>query len=257
MNLPFKWIGMLLLLYLGTQAAHGQDLPRDPDQAFLQLKRQIEAHYFSYDEAVILDLLDQSQILIQRHPQAWQPYYYAGMIQLQLGNIVRALDRDRACQYYLKALEHIQRVHAISPSPESTIVLSSAYGKLASLKTLKMFYYGSKTKSYMIEAFELNKNSPKVFLMAGIHIMWTPAIFGGSKKRSREFLEKALQLDQNWTESNRFVVRWATPPEIFAHLAQLEILCDAPDKAKHYVAKALDHIPNYGFVTRDVLPQLN
>jgi len=154
-------------------------------------------------------------------------------------------------------LRHIHAAHALFPNAENTLVLADVYGKLASLKTIKVLYYGSRSKSFLKQAFNLSPRSPKNHLIAGIEIMWTPVIFGGSKKRAREFLDKALVLEKTWQETDPLVVQWATRPEIFAHLAQLEILCDTPDQARRYIDQALHLVPDYGFVHRDILPQLS
>ena len=238
-------------------SVYAQESPPVADHDFFKLKTQIEAHYFSYDEDVVRSLLNQALAHIQKYPVAWYPHYYAGLIKMQLGNIVRAHDREVAYQHYRDALKHMQVAHKRSPNAENAIVLANVYGKLASLRTFKMLYYGSKSRSFMIDAFQESARNPKNYLLAGIEIMWTPAIFGGSKKRAREFLNKALTLEPTWYETDRLIVRWATPPEIFAHLAQLEILCEAPIQAQLYATKALRHIPDYGFVMRDVIPQLN
>ena len=87
--------------------------------------------------------------------------------------------------------------------------------------------------------------------------MWTPTVFGGSNDTARKFLEKALALGSDWSENDPLVVRWATSPEILAHLAQLEIFCGAPERARDHLKAVLAQEPRYGFVMRDILPQLS
>lgn len=251
-----KVICIILLCQLIGLPVCAQELSNIEQDEFYRLKIQIEAHFFSYDKNVARSLVDQAQAQIEKYPDAWYPHYYAGLINIKLGNIIRAHSREAAYDYYREALRHLQLAHERSPGAETTIVLADAYGKLASLKTLKMFYYGSKSKSYLMDAFDLSRQSPKNYLLAGIEIMWTPRIFGGSKKRAREFFNQALALEPQWRETDRLIVRWASPPEIFAHLAQLEILSNAPVQAQHYINKALAQIPHYDFVFRDIIPQL-
>lgn len=222
------------------------------------LKTRIEAAYFSHDEASVHQLLVQSRDLIDQHPRAWYPHYYAGLINIQLGNIERHDNKNMAYQHYTDALAHMLVVQERWPSAESTIVLADVYGKLASLKTFKMLYYGNLSKNRLMDAFRMgDERSPKPYLIAGIESMWTPVIFGGGTKRARQFLEKALAATLDWQEQDQLIVRWATRAEILAHLAQLEILCKRPSEAKHYATQALSLVPDYGFVLRDVLPQIN
>ena len=118
-----------------------------------ELKTQIEANYFSHDEASVRCLLARSRDLIDRHPAAWHPHYYAGLICIQLGNIARHDDKAMAYRHFTDALAHMIVAHERSPTAECAIVLADVYGKLASLKTFKMLYYGSRSKSYLIDAF--------------------------------------------------------------------------------------------------------
>jgi tetratricopeptide (TPR) repeat protein len=228
----------------------------EPEDAFLNLKTRIEAHYFSHAERAVQALRQQAETLSGRYPEAWYPRHYAALVYIQLGNIARAGNRQLAYRYYQRAREHAHAAHERAPNAENTLVLADVYGKLASLKTFKMLYYGSRSKTYLKAAFNLNPRSPKNHLIAGIEIMWTPGFFGGSKKRARAFLDKALVLASSWRETDPLIVRWATRPEIFAHLAQLEILCDDPVRARGYVSRALELRPDYDFVHRDIIPQL-
>ena len=250
-------ICIFLFCHIIGISEYTQASPPVADHVFFKLKTQIETYQFSYNEDVVRSLLNQALDQIGKYPNRWYPRYYSGLINIQLGNIFRADDRKLAYRYYKEALKHVQIAHKQSPNSENTIVLANVYGKLASLKTFKMLYYGSKSKSYLMDAFQMNERNPKSYLLAGIEIMWTPMIFGGSKKRAREFLNNALVLESTWQETDRFIVRWATPAEIFAHLAQLEILCETLTQARHYAAKALHLIPDYGFVRRDVIPQID
>ena len=221
------------------------------------MKAQIEALYFSYDAQAKQTLLMEAAALVEHHPDAWHPDYYTALIHIQLGNIARADDHKTAYRYYREALRHIHAAHVRSPNAENTLVLADVYGKLASLKTIKVLYYGSRSKTFLKRAFRLSPHSPKNHLIAGIEIMWTPMIFGGSKKQAREFLNKALVLENTWQEKDPLTVQWATRPEIFAHLAQLELLCDAPEQGRQYIEQALHLVPDFGFVHRDILPQLD
>ena len=253
MRIPvwFVLFGCVTVMSVRTQAPQPA-----VEGAFMALKTKIGAHYFSHDTAAVRPLLSQALAQIDTYPDAMHPRYYAGLINIQLGNIVRASNRETAFSYYQDAVKHLRAAHELAPNAETAIALADAYGKLASLKTLKVIYYGSRSKVYLKAAFRYNPRNPRCHLIAGIETMWTPAIFGGSKTRARKFLSDALALAREWQESDPLVVPWATVPEILAHLAQLEILCGAPDRARAYVDQALRHVPDYAFVYRDIMPQL-
>ena len=246
----------VLFGHLAIMTALGQTPVTAANEAFITLKTRIEANYFAYDGGVARTLYNDALRQIEKQPDAMYPCYYAGLVSIQLGNIARASDRKGAYRHYLNAVQHLRVAFERVPNAENTIVLANAYGKLASLQTFKMFFYGSRSKSYLEDAFKLTMHSPKNYLIAGIEIMWTPRIFGGSKKKARKFLNKALVLEQQYQESDPYIVRWATSPEIMAYLAQLAVLEGKPEQGLQWAHRALQLVPDYGFVLQDVMPQL-
>src|SRR3990172_6627561 len=95
-----------------------------------------------------------------------------------------------------------------------------------------------------------------VYLIAATHLMHTPESFGGDKKWAEELLNKALKMIYKQINKDDNSVEWASEKEIYAYLAQLEILRENKDKAKLYIDKALALCPDYGFVLYDLIPQL-
>ena len=230
-----------------------------PHQLFVtlcDLKADIEANYFSYDQDTHLALLQTANQLAKDYPSSWYPMYYSAIEYLLLGNIIRAYDKEAALTYYTDALHRFETILRRHPSDEIQTLISFTYGKLASLQTYKMIYYGLKSKSHMIEAFEKYPENPKRYLVAAIHLMYAPKLFGGSKGRSKKFLDQALALNKKWLQPDYLLVRWATDTEIKAHLAQLEILTDNHVKAFSVVLEVLRTEPDYGFIKRDIIPQL-
>jgi tetratricopeptide (TPR) repeat protein len=257
-------VGLLLLILLAgrsaaastsTGAASERSIPQAA--AFLQLKRAIEQHYYSYDPEWIEPYLARARVLAEMAPAQWYPHYYAGILYIQRGNIIRADDREGAYRAYRQAREHLEAAHRLSPSAETLLWMSAVYGKLASMRTLRMIFYGARSKAFMEEAYALAQDNPKFYMLAGVHMMHTPKLFGGGQARARTFLQRALDLTPNWRETDALVVRWALRPEIWAHLAQAAVFAGDASEARRYFEKALRAQPGFGFVIRDVGPQLD
>lgn len=235
-------------------AAEGGSIPQYT--AFLQLKQAIEDQYYSYDRDGLQPLVLRARALIDQAPAVWYPHYYAGVLSILWGNITRAGDRDDAYRSYRQAQAFLAKAHAMAPSAETLLWMSAVYGKLASMRTLKMFYYGARSKAFMEEAHALSRGNPKFFMLAGAHMMHTPKLFGGGIERARDFLQRALGYADGWRDTDPLVVRWARPPEIWAHLAQAAVFAGQAPEARRYLGRALDVQPDYGFVIRDIRPQL-
>lgn len=86
--------------------------------------------------------------------------------------------------------------------------------------------------------------------------MHTPESFGGDKKWAERLLKSALKLNYKKQKVDDFLIDWATEGEIYAYLAQLEVLREDFPKAKLYIEKALKLVPEYGFVLYDLIPQM-
>jgi tetratricopeptide (TPR) repeat protein len=240
-----------------TSAGAAQERSIPQAAVFLQLKLAIEQHYYSYDPEWIGPYLSRALALIEAGREHRYAHYYAGILYILRGNIIRADDREAAYQAYRQARQHLEAAHQLSSSAENMLWMSAVYGKLASMRTLKMIYYGARSKALMEEAHALARNNPKFYMLAGAHMMHTPKLFGGGHVRARAFLLRALDLARDWQETDALVVRWALRPEIWAHLAQAAVFAGEASEARHYLEKALRAQPDFGYVIRDIRPQLD
>ncbi len=226
------------------------------DTEIRKLREKINEQYFSFDTNEWKQLLKTATILKKSNPSDWRISYYSGVICHQLGKILYLPDADQAYDYFDKSIDYLLEAKKKNYTAEIAALLSSAYGKKSSLSPLKAIYFGLKAKDYIYEANELERTNPKVLLIAAIHLMHTPESFGGDKKWAEELLNRALKLNYRQKKVDDVMVNWATEPEIYAYLGQLEILKENFPKAKLYIDKALKLIPDYGFILYDLIPQM-
>ena len=92
-------------------------------------------------------------------------------------------------------------------------------------------------------------------LVAATHLMHTPEAFGGDKDKAEKLLKKGIKLNQKQATKDSLTITWASDAELYAYLAQLEILRENKEKALEYMKKALKLCPEYGFVKNDLMPQ--
>lgn len=226
------------------------------DNEIKKLKDRINEKYFSFDTNEWKTLLKTAINLKKSNPIDWRINYYSGLICHQLGKIMYVPNSEQAYDYFDKSIDYLLEAKKVNYTAEIAALLSSAYGKKSSLSTLKAIYFGLKAKDYIYEANSLEKSNPKVLLIAAIHLMHTPESFGGDKKWAEELLNRALKLNYKHRKLDEDAVIWATEPEIYAYLAQLEILKGNEQKARLYIDKALKLFPDYGFILNDLIPQM-
>ncbi len=226
------------------------------DNDLLFLKQKIEKNYYLADEGVyegILIKLDSLNLLYQNE---WRIEYYCGFVQIQIGKINRETKSNKAVINFKRSLNHLNKADSLKPDAEIKILLSSVYGKLASVYFLKAWYYGSLSEKYLDKALESSKmkEDPKLNLVAATHLMFTPQIFGGDKDQAEKLLMAGLNFGLK--SENFWLIKWAEKAEFYAYLSQLEIEQDNYNKALFYIKSALKIQPAYSFILNELIPEI-
>ncbi|OGU16065.1 MAG: hypothetical protein A2X61_13200 [Ignavibacteria bacterium GWB2_35_12] len=219
------------------------------------LKNEIDDNYYTFDIQKLKRILNKSYNITKSSGGDWHPHYYSGLLHYLLGKIYYQIDRDIAYNHFDKSLDYLFKANDKFQSAEVMSLISAAYGKKSALSPVASIYYGIKAKKYIEDAYELEKDNPKLLLVAATHLMHTPESFGGSKTKARTLLLKCLELNKNKVEKDEYLINWAEDAEICAYLGQLEVLNENKDKAWTYIQKALKFEPEYGFVLKDLIPQ--
>ncbi|MBI5325358.1 MAG: hypothetical protein HZB41_08840 [Ignavibacteriae bacterium] len=248
----FNIILFLFICSVLNYSALGQDLYLTRLKA---LKNEIDANYYSFDILKLKKILNKTYNITKISGGDWHPLYYSGLMHYLLGKIYYQIDRDIAYNQFDKSLDYFLNANDKHQSAELLSLISAAYGKKSALSPVTAIYYGIKAKKYILDAYELEKDNPKLLLIAATHLMHTPESFGGSKTKARSLLLKSLEINKTKNEKDEYVLNWADDAEIYAYLGQLEVLNENKDKAWIYIQKAIKLIPDYGFVLKDLFPQ--
>lgn len=227
------------------------------ENEFGELKKKVDKLYYSFDSKKLINTLNQIQMIKRKYSNKWQYDYYSAVLCIQIGKILYLPKPDEAYDYFDRSLDYLNKIKKVHTDEEILALISAVYGKMSSLSTIKAIYFGLKAKNLIYEAAKIDSNNSKVLLIASIHLMHTPESFGGDKEWAEELLKRALKLlyKENRKE-NPNSIEWGKDAEIYAYLAQLEILKKNKIKAELYIDKALKLIPDYGFVLKDLIPQL-
>jgi hypothetical protein len=219
------------------------------------LKKEIEANYYSFDIRSQKQILNKTYNITRISDGDWHPLYYSGLIHYLLGKIYYQIDRDIAYNQFDKSLDFFFKAVDKYQSAELLSLISAAYGKKSALSPVTAIFYGIKSKKYIEDAYELEKDNPKLLLVAATHLMHTPESFGGSKTKAKNLLVNCLKLNKNRIEKDEYLIDWALDAEIYAYLGQLEVLNGNKEKSWMYIQKALKIVPDYGFILKDLIPQ--
>ena len=217
------------------------------------IKSKIESNYYSFNLnkhfAIIKNIkeLENSEL----------KYYFLSLEYHTLGKIIYNQDQDRALNYFENSIKSIEKAISMNKNKNQSIlaeyyaILSSALGKKSSLSTFSSLYWGLESKKAFDKAFTLDSNNRKVRLIGSIHLMHVPEVLGGDKKKARVTLTKILNQENNDSPNT---INWADKAEIFAYLAQIDILEGKSPNAN--IDSALKYQPNYDFVLIDLKNQM-
>lgn len=216
------------------------------------VKNEVDSIYYRWDEHRHLKLIGKIDSMKIHEEGSTILNYYSGILSYSLAKIIYNSKPDSSLILFKKAAHDLEICDELYNDAEIKSLLAAVYGKITSLSTFSIIYWGLKAKRRIEEAHELDSNSAKVNLIAAELLMQTPERFGGSKKKSKRLLLKAYKFAN---PSNDKQVSWALKKEIIAYLAQLSILENDIHSSKRYIDSALNVDPSYGFVKNDLRKQ--
>ncbi|MFB6457518.1 hypothetical protein ACE38W_19765 [Chitinophaga sp. Hz27] len=143
------------------------------------------------------DVLQQKANVFERIANAeksqWQPYYYAAYC-----NIMSALmqqDKSKVDAMADQAENDLTLAEQLSPKNSEISCIKSliATARLTVNPMERAAKYGPMAAQLLEEGKAFNPENPRVYLLQGQSLIYTPEQFGGSKEGGKKLLELALQ----------------------------------------------------------------
>ena len=121
----------------------------------------------------------------------WYANYYAALAYVETAYVSpkKQIDAlcDRAEEFLIKA-EKIQ-----NNNPENLVLraylLSARINVSPMVRGAKL---GVESKELLTKALEIDPSNPRALYVRGMGIYYTPAVFGGGKKKAKPYIEKAV-----------------------------------------------------------------
>lgn len=123
----------------------------------------------------------------------WQPYYYAAYCQVMEALFTK--DRDKVDGWADKASVNVDKAEAFAPNNSELICLKSliATSRISVDPMTRGAQYGPESATLLVKAKELNPENPRVYMLQGQGLYFTPEQFGGDKQKAKQLFEVALQ----------------------------------------------------------------
>lgn len=137
----------------------------------------------------------------------WLPSYYAAYCNLYAGYMTA--DKELKDQYWDKALLEIDKADALSANNSEIYALKGAlqFMKMSVDPRTRMYLMGESAAS-LEKAAVLNPENPRIDLIKGQDIFYTPEAFGGGKAKAKSILESAVAKFAIFKPSNTINPNW-------------------------------------------------
>ena len=182
--------------------------------------------------------------------------YYLALCEYRLATLFAA-SPDEQTQSINRTIEYLKEAIELEDNfSDAYALLASAYGQKLSLKPHLGMALGPETKRVLEKSKRLEGNNPRVVLIDGMSDYYTPAMFGGDKKRAISKMEQALELFAKEEIRDSFQPSWGYD-EACAHLGIMRREDGDIEGAREAFVKALEVNPNNGWVEKHLLPGLD
>ncbi|MBL7992692.1 MAG: hypothetical protein JNN25_14735 [Candidatus Kapabacteria bacterium] len=248
---------LVFVLLAGTFSfAHNTQSAQSNDP-LVKTKEAVQSAALVSDAAALKAARDLALSTVSTSPRKAVALYYVGYANYSLS--VLPTEKANSEQHADAGIAAMEEAIKLDPTfADAHALLASLYGRKASGGMAAGMKYGGKSSSAMQRAITLAPNNPRILMLQGISLYFTPAMWGGSKEKALANLQKACELAEGGacTSTDAVLPDWGHA-EVFAWKGVMFSDSDDMDNAKAAYDRALQLAPNYSWVKFVLLPKLS
>lgn len=175
-------------------------------------------------------------------------YYYLSLTDYRLSNYYFVgKEKDKAQKSLEEGLNYLEKALKKDPSKgEFHALYASFLGIKINLKPEEAMFLGMEIERYFALALDKSPENPRVNLLRGVSLFYTPEMFGGGAKNALKFLEKAVSLFEKEKIENPLLPSWGKD-EAYTFLGITYGKLGETEKAILALKKAIEINPNFGY----------
>jgi hypothetical protein len=138
----------------------------------------------------------------------WLPYYYAGYCNVMTAFMEK--DQSKVDAIADKAEAAINKADELNPKNDEVFCVKSliASSRISVDPQTRGQKYGMEATSFQEQAAQINKENPRVYMLQGQSLFYTPEQFGGSKSGAKAKFEIALQKFGSYKPASPIAPHW-------------------------------------------------
>ena len=147
----------------------------------------------TFEPAALLAKANTFERIADAEKSQWLPYYYAAYCQVML--VFVNPDKSKIDELADKAALNLDKADALNPKNSEIACVRSlvASARLMVDPQTRGMKYGMEAGQQIELAKTYNPENPRVYMLLGQSLLFTPEQFGGSKTKAKANLEVALQ----------------------------------------------------------------
>ncbi|MBW8686581.1 hypothetical protein [Chitinophaga rhizophila] len=138
----------------------------------------------------------------------WLPFYYASYCYVMSSFMQK--DNDKVDDLADKAAVNIEQAEAISPENDEINCIKSliATARIRVDPMNRGMKYGMESADLLVKANKINQENPRVYMLQGQSLFYTPEQFGGSKTEAKKKFEVAMQKFSSFKPASKIAPHW-------------------------------------------------
>lgn len=162
----------------------------------------------TYSAGGMQQLANTFERIAEAEKTQWLPYYYAAYCRVN--EAYMAKDKGKVDGLADKALLNIEKALALKGKNSEISCIQSmiSSARIAVDPMTRGPKYGPESGAFLEEAKQLDPENPRVYMLQGQSLLYTPEAFGGSKTKAKETLELSLQKYAAFKPENAIAPNW-------------------------------------------------
>jgi tetratricopeptide (TPR) repeat protein len=263
-NRILKWstFSLFILLYsmssLPAQKGTNNPSVQDPEQMLIQKIKEAKSILQEGVNTWNMESLKNARDLFlnllvkEKEENVYLPYYVA-LCDYRLATYCFTSAKMKDAEIYImEGQKYLEKAMEADPSFGEPFALYAALlGFEIALDQEKAMELGFRSYEYLAKALEKEPENPRINLLKGASILFTPEQFGGGADNALEFLHKSVNLFEKETIKDPIKPSWGKE-EAYTFLGMAYKQKNEHIEAKKFLKKALEINPKFGMASREL-----
>lgn len=162
----------------------------------------------SYNPQTLLEISNTFERIAATEQSQWLPYYYAAYSQVMSAFMQQ--DKTKMDELADKADANAAKADELNKNSDEVALIKSliATVRISVDPPARGPQYGPESGQQILKAKQINPENPRVYLLEGQALYYTPEQFGGDKAKAKETLKLALEKFAAFKPADNIAPHW-------------------------------------------------